>query len=206
MDNRLKEAFDQVQAGRELETRTMTLVVQQMRRRQKGGYRHLALAVGCGLCLLCLLAGVRWFYFTPTAQISIDINPSLELGVNRLDKVVYVKSYNEDGQELAEELDLNFQSYTEALGQIVSSAVVEELLSEDGVMTIGVWGAVRNSHTGSWPACHPVRRARATPTATSSPRRRWRRPGKRASPAGNTGRSPLFRRWTPPSPRRRSRA
>ena len=92
------------------------------------------------LCLLCLLAGVRWFYFTPTAQISIDINPSLELGVNRLDKVVYVKSYNEDGQELAEELDLNFQSYTEALGQIVSSAVVEELLSEDGVMTIGVWG------------------------------------------------------------------
>ena len=61
MDNRLKEAFDQVQAGRELETRTMTLVVQQMRR-QKGGYRRLALAGACGLCLLCLLRRLLYLF------------------------------------------------------------------------------------------------------------------------------------------------
>ena len=38
-------------------------------------------------CLLVLLAG--WgghhAYFTPSAIISIDVNPSLELGVNRFD-------------------------------------------------------------------------------------------------------------------------
>ena len=30
---------------------------------------------------------------TPTAYISIDINPSLELGINRFDRIVSVEGY-----------------------------------------------------------------------------------------------------------------
>ena len=45
--------------------------------------------------------GKRWLYFTPIAEISIDINPSIELRVNRFDQVISVDGLNGDGQALA---------------------------------------------------------------------------------------------------------
>mgnify|MGYP006964182038 CR=1 FL=1 len=49
-------------------------------------------------CLLLLFLGGRQFYFIPTVKISIDINPSMELGVNRFDRIVSVEGYNDDGK------------------------------------------------------------------------------------------------------------
>ena len=49
---------------------------------------------------MLLAAGVcgGWMFFTPTACISIDVNPSLELGINRFDRIISVKGYNEEGR------------------------------------------------------------------------------------------------------------
>ena len=40
---------------------------------------------------LCRYRG-HWLYFEPTAEISIDINPSLELELNRFNHVLSVES------------------------------------------------------------------------------------------------------------------
>ena len=70
----------------------------------------------------------------------MDINPSLELGVNRFDKVVYVIGWNDDGRELASSLDLKYMDYDKALEQIMDSEEISYLLSGDGVMTVAVVG------------------------------------------------------------------
>ena len=89
--------------------------------------------------LLALLGG-RWLYFTPTAAISIDINPSLELSVNRFDRVIGVTGFNEDGQALSNALDVNYKHYAQAVEQILCHDSVTALLSAGEVMSITVAG------------------------------------------------------------------
>jgi len=92
MDERIRDAFASIHAGEELKESTRA-VLEQARTRRRRPARALAAAVAC-LVLLVVGIGGYQFYFTPTSVLSIDINPSLELGVNRFDKVVSVHSYN----------------------------------------------------------------------------------------------------------------
>ncbi len=138
MNDRIREAFDQVQAGEELKEKTrefLTGKIQGYTKRRINRYPYLASVT---VCLLFLMFGGHWFYFTPTAKISIDINPSLELGINRFDRVVVVEAYNEDGRELAASLNIRFMGYREAVNQILENERIVDLLSQDEIMTITV--------------------------------------------------------------------
>lgn len=144
MNDRIKSAFAQVQAGEELKDKTREFLADKTR-----GYtgqrrfwpQRIAFCqpiVSAALCLLILVFGGHWFYFTPTAKISIDVNPSLELGINRFDRVVAVEAYNEDGQALAASLDIRFMGYQEAVSRILENEKVAALLSQDEILTITV--------------------------------------------------------------------
>ncbi len=138
MNDRLKEAFDQIRAEEELKDKTRTFLAQKTKgyaRRRLSGYQQIMSAAAC---FLFLFISSRWFYFTPTAKISIDVNPSIELGINRLDRVIAVDTYNDDGRELAEMLNIRHLSYEEAVSQILESERVRDLLSKGEVATITV--------------------------------------------------------------------
>lgn len=140
MRDRLKQAFDAVHAEEALKERTKAFVAQQTRghaRRRPALRPSLAAAFAC-LCLL--FTGGYWLYFTPTATISIDINPSIELGVNRFNRVVSVEGYNADGVKLAGELSVQYADYMDALDQVLANDTVAALLDADGVLTITVVG------------------------------------------------------------------
>ena len=124
IDDRVKAAFQQVRAEEALKDRTKALLLQRAQGRRG---RQALVAVAC--CLLFLMLGGGWMYMTPTAKISVDINPSLELGINRFDRVVSVEAYNEDGQELARSLDIRFSGYAEAVEKILGSEAVTALLA-----------------------------------------------------------------------------
>ena len=98
MNDRLKEAFSQVKAGEDLKEKTRAFLGERTRgseRRKRIGYQPY---VSAAVCLLFFMVGGHWLYFTPTARISIDVNPSIELEINRFDKVVSVDAYNDDGR------------------------------------------------------------------------------------------------------------
>lgn len=96
--------------------------------------------VPAAACLVLVLLGGNWLYFTPTATISVDINPSLELAVNRFDKVLSAQGFNEDGQALADTLDLSFADYTDVVEELLATDQVTALLSDNAVLTITVVG------------------------------------------------------------------
>ena len=72
------------------------------------------------VCCLFMLIGFGGYrlYFTEASVISVDINPSLELNLNPFDRVISVKGYNKDGENPAEEADVKFMDYKEALEEI----------------------------------------------------------------------------------------
>ena len=138
MNSKLKEAFDRIQPEEGLTENTKAYVCARLRqKKQRTGIRVLAAAAAC---LVLLAAGGSWLYFSPTAEISVDINPSVELSVNRFDRVISVQGWNEDGQKLAESLNLRYADCEDAVEQILGTDQVAQLLEENGVLTISVIG------------------------------------------------------------------
>lgn len=143
MNNAFKNLFGSIQAEEELKDRTKAFLAKKTRNYsrtppERHGYHVYAAACAC---LLFVLLGGRWLYFSPTAQISIDINPSIELSVNRFDQVISVNGFNEDGQALSNAVDLKYKNYVEAVEQILHHDSITTLLSGDEIMTITVVGS-----------------------------------------------------------------
>lgn len=137
MEYKIKTAFDAVRASEELKCRTKAFIARKTRgyrARKALNYRIIIPA----MCLALVLFAGAGLYFTPTARISIDINPSLELGINRFDRVVSVNALNDDGRALAKTPGIKFADYDEALRRILDNESVEAMLSENEIMTITV--------------------------------------------------------------------
>lgn len=142
MRNKLKEVFNQVQAEEELKNSTRAFLAKKTQgyTRMRISKRQHHLYIAACACLLLMLFGGRWLYFVPTAEISIDINPSIELSINRFDQVISASGFSEDGQELSKTLDIKFKNYTDVIKQILNDEKVMTLLSNNEVMTITVTG------------------------------------------------------------------
>ena len=142
MNNALRELFGPIRAEEDFKDRTRAFLAERTQNyaeRPVKRHRYPAYAAACA-CLALALLGGRWLYFTPTAAISMDINPSLELSVNRFDRVIAVTGFNEDGRELSNALDVKYKDYAQAVEQVLHHDSVTALLSVGEVMTITVVG------------------------------------------------------------------
>lgn len=140
MNNKIKDVFEQVQAESILKDKTIDFIYQKTngyKRKRFVNYRRLVPAF---VCIVLLMIGGQWLYFTPTVEISIDINPSIELSVNRFNHIISFENYNDDGKKLINSLDIKFMNYTEAVNQIMENEDIVSLLSNDEVMEIAVIG------------------------------------------------------------------
>lgn len=140
MNEKLKEAFGQVRAEEQLKENTKEYIVQKTKGYKRGNHVNYKYVVSAFACAVFFILGGYRFYFTPTVQISIDINPSVELGVNRFDRVISFEGYNEDGRQLVTSVDVKGMDYSEAVNQIVESETVELLLAKEEIMTVSVVG------------------------------------------------------------------
>lgn len=140
MNRAFKELFGPMGADEGLKDKTRAFLAERTRNYSAapaGKRRYPVYAAACA-CMLLMLLGGRWLYFTPTAEISIDINPSIELSVNRFDRVIAVTGFNEDGLALSNALDVKYKNYEEAVEQVIQNDQIAALLSNDEVMSITV--------------------------------------------------------------------
>ncbi len=166
MKRKIRETFDMIHADEELKNKTREFLAKTTgdyqkspelvpvkagdadlpdafytRTRRPGRVSGVFRVIPAVCCMLILMVFGGWqLYFKPVSVISIDINPSLELDVNRFDRVVDVKEYNEDGEKLAESLKILFMNYEEALEEIMDNESVQDYLAQDQVMSIVVAG------------------------------------------------------------------
>ena len=136
MQKQIQQAFDQVRASDELKDKTKQFLAQNRSARAPKPVWRWAAVVCAVLLLLCGAGG--WAYWTPVAAISLDINPSLELRLNRFDQVIQVVGFNESGQQAAGGMHLRFSNYADAVRQILSDEQIQPYLTEDSAISITV--------------------------------------------------------------------
>ncbi len=144
MNEKLKEAFDQIHAEESLKQHTRDYLAREVysgKRAHRSRPARRLLPAAAAACLL-LAAGVcgGWMFFTPTACISIDVNPSFELGINRFDRIISVEGYNEEGEAIAEALDIRYMPYEEAVEAVLENGELAAYLTDDAAVTFTVAG------------------------------------------------------------------
>lgn len=108
-------------------------------RRPARRYRHripLVAALAACLVLAALgIGGVTWAW-QPYAYVAIDVNPSIELGINRLDRVASTRAYNADGEQVLEAADVDGMPYEDAMDALEEQ--LQAYLADGGVVEITV--------------------------------------------------------------------
>jgi hypothetical protein len=86
------------------------------------------------IALILLLIPIWHGIFLPETQmvvayINVDINPSLELGINKKGNVVEVRGLNDDGEKLLQNLELISIPIKEAMEILTTAAIQEKYLT-----------------------------------------------------------------------------
>ena len=145
-ENRIGKAFDCVRASEELKASTKEFLrdarqLEQGRSKNRGLSRpafRLALSAAGAMLTVFLCIGAYAMLWMPVAYVSIDLNPSLELTLNRLDRVIGVEAYNEDGQGILEGVSVKGMRYGDAIESIVGSEGMQPYLTWDAALTFTV--------------------------------------------------------------------
>lgn len=139
MKETLQHAFDPICADDAMKNAARAAVAHR-RAAAAPKQRFRARPAAAVLCALVLLFGMGGYtvYATPVSYIDIDVNPSLELALNRFDRVVDATPLNEDGAALLEEVELRHLSYTSAIDRVVASAPVQQCLADGKELTFTV--------------------------------------------------------------------
>jgi hypothetical protein len=108
-------------------------------------HRHRSRVAACLLSFVLMLSGAG-IWFLPATSIGLDINPSLELRVNALDRVITLKGKNADGLAVAKHLDVTGMPYDEAMQRILISEELEPYLKSGSMISISVVGGGSDAH------------------------------------------------------------
>ena len=112
-------------------------------------WRGLPSTVSCttsGVLSLALLLSGTGLWFVPSASIAVDVNPSIELKVNALDRVIALVGRNSDGIELVKNIDVTGMPYDDAMQRILLSQGMEPYLADGSQITITVAGGGTEEH------------------------------------------------------------
>ncbi len=120
MNEKIKNAFDEVHAEPSLKFNTFNNVVSK-NKKTLPIFWGIAPAVAM---IALIVTGV--IYFTPVSYISIDINPSIEIEVNRFDRVISVTPSNADADLIVNSVKLTHLNYIEAIETLESSDEFEQ--------------------------------------------------------------------------------
>ncbi|MEW6545573.1 MAG: anti-sigma factor domain-containing protein [Bacillota bacterium] len=103
--------------------------------REPRAYLRPALALACVLVLLLAGSGLayrHWWALGPVvAYVSVDINPSLELGVDARERVCSAWAFNPDGERLLAGLTYRRRSLVKTLSDLTLRAVEQGYLGAD---------------------------------------------------------------------------
>lgn len=136
MLNKIQEAFETVKADEKLKASAMEAVRKKLGGEEKSKSifgRRIAYGAAV-LCTLVLAVGIFGFYSvytSPVSYVSIDINPSIELVLNRFNRVIETNAYNDDGTEITEAVDVSNMDYEEAIEKIIASEEFSGYLTDE---------------------------------------------------------------------------
>lgn len=139
MDNKIIEIFNKVHAEEKLKRKTTNYLYAEMKKR-KSMRQKWSYAIACMSLILILIGGGFSYniYFTPIAYIDIDVNPSIELTLNRFGRVIHSNAYNDDGMTLLGKVNLLHADYNKALEKLLAALNGDGYFDEESLLCVTV--------------------------------------------------------------------
>ena len=130
LKNRIYDAFDPIKAEDKLKQDTYVFLQNRINRKKKTAFKRFAVSFAAAAILL--FAGLFSYhvYFTETAFIDIEVNPSIELSLNRFERIINVYAYNDDGREVLNNVNIKNASYKDALKILIDKMIEMGYLSD----------------------------------------------------------------------------
>lgn len=134
--NRIHKSMEGIRASQTLKAHTLRYLERQYRRRSRPVWRRGPSCILAAAVSLFLLLGLGWrnVYSVPTSYISMDVNPSIELGINRFGRVVTTEAYNEDGQDTLLRISLKNKPYVQAVDTLLRDEGYRKYLTENATL------------------------------------------------------------------------
>lgn len=139
MIDNLKSAFYKIQAEETLKSNTLLYLrykTQNHTKKKNTSVKKLVAVLSCFVVLLFTSLLSYNFYLTPNVYVDVDVNPSIELVVNRFDRIIGVHSYNQDGENLLLELELKHKNYNDALLILIETIEQMGYIEENGFVSV----------------------------------------------------------------------
>lgn len=138
MNNKVKDAFSEISAEETLKQKTLRAIKERGGRKKTRSLGRMLGWAASAACVAALLLAGGVLYTTQTAYISIDVNPSIELSLNRFDRVLKAVPKNEDARRVLSGIDLDHLKYSDALQKIVEAERALGYLHEGAAMVFAV--------------------------------------------------------------------
>lgn len=152
MTYKLKRALGGVRAEDQLKQSTMRYLQNEMQKRNTSHARRPAgrIVIVFASLVVVVLSGVLFqgLYFTPTAYVGVDVNPSIELTLNRFDRVIDAYAYNDDGEGILSGLSVRHKSYDEALTVLMDAIGQKGYMQEGGLVSVTLQTDASSRETG----------------------------------------------------------
>lgn len=141
MENKLHDTIDKIHAEDALKEKTAIYLHEEIRKRgQKSRVLKFRAAAVCVSLVLILIAGNFSYrmYITPSAFVDMDVNPSVELSLNRFGRVLEASPYNDDGAAILQGVSVKNKTYEQAIQMLLDEMILQGYLKPDGLVSVTV--------------------------------------------------------------------
>jgi hypothetical protein len=160
MNIRIQSELNRIKADEALINNTETYLRDRLSKNQNSGiikfskYRLFSVkSLAKVACIVFILiggsTGTYAYYKTPVSYLSLDINPSIEFGVNAFDKVVTAEGYNTDGKTVLRGLNVTGDDVTKAVSTVISSAANNGFIDNDGSTVVSLTSETDNVNSAN---------------------------------------------------------
>lgn len=130
--NKIKNAFNTIHASEELKENTKQYLYKNAYK-QKKNYRYVLAIISILILFFSATA-----YITPVAAISIDSESSLQIEVNKFNRVISVTAFDDKTNELIQRLNLKHLDYNTAVDKIINELEEENLINNSSYLNIAI--------------------------------------------------------------------
>lgn len=96
--------------------------------------------VAAAACFILFVTtgSTAYAYYTPVSSVVVDINPSLELKVNKWNRIIKASALNEDGEKMLDSLSIKNKTIDDGLSMILEEAEKENFINPSNKADLNV--------------------------------------------------------------------
>ena len=140
MKDQIFNAFNQIHAEEALIEKTLEgMYSYREKRSRRAFFPKSGMALALSFVMMLCIGVTGWqTYFTQAFALSVDVNPSIELTVNRFDRVISAKGLNAEGRQVVASVDVRHMNYADAVDCLLEEEKASGYLEDEGTVLVAV--------------------------------------------------------------------